>query len=185
MAAGDEQAFGAIYKHYIYDLSQFLIRYVKSPLIAEDLSQEIFVKIWENRKAMPDVDSFRAYLFITARNQSLNVLRNAARQPAVMGEILRNYQQQTVRTDSEDELLHRQYLQFLHDIIEKLPPRSREVFRLCRQQGKSYEEVAALLNISRNSVKNHMVHSMKVLKAAVEKELGISFSIFLLLIARY
>lgn len=183
LAAGDEQAFGTIYRHYIFSVSQFLVKYLKSPQIAEDISQEVFVKIWENRIRMSQVDSFKAYLFVTARNHSLNVLKSASRAAPVMGEIVRHYQLQ--RSDTEDELLNKEYLQFLQRTIADLPPRSREVFRLCREQGKSYDEVAALLGISRNSVKNHMVHSMKQLKIAVEKELGISFAIFLLLIARY
>ena len=185
MVAGDEEAFASIYKHYIFPVSQFLLRYVKSPQIAEDLSQDIFSKVWEGRERIPQIGSFKGYLFIMARNHSLNVLKNAAQAPSLMGEIVRHYKQQPFRTDTEDEVLHRQYLEFLHNIIEKLPPRSREVFRLCRQQERSYDEVANLLGISRNSVKNHMVHSMKVLKASVEKELGISFSLFLLIIGRY
>jgi RNA polymerase sigma-70 factor (family 1) len=180
-AEGVEQAFELFYKHYIYDLNQFLLRYIKSPQIAEDLSQEIFLKIWEKRLRMKEVDSFRAYLFITARNHALNALKTAGRSATVMGEILRSYDPKY--SNAEDHVLNQQYLDFLHRTLASLPSRSREVFQLCRPEGRSYEEVAKLLGISKNSVKNHMVHSMKVLKAAVEKELGISFSLFLILFA--
>src|SRR5882724_421385 len=94
MATGDEQAFAEVYKHYIYPVSQFLMRYIKSPQIAEDLSQDIFFKIWEKRQNITEISSFKGYLFIMARNHSLNVLKNAAQAPPLMGEIMRSYQQQ-------------------------------------------------------------------------------------------
>src|SRR5687767_14142507 len=109
MAAGDEEAFASIYKHYIFPITQFLLRYVKSPQIAEDLSQDIFSKVWEARQRITEIGSFKRYLFIMARNHSLNVLKSAAQAPTLMGEIVRHYKQQPFGTDTEDEVLHRQY----------------------------------------------------------------------------
>lgn len=180
LAGGDENAFASIYNEYHASITEFVQKYVKSPELAEDLSQEVFIRIWEGRSKLLAVQSFRAYLFIAARNHTLNALKSASRKDVVVGEIVRNYQAQ--RSTTEEDVLNREYLQFLHKIINRLPPRAREVFRLCREQGKSYDEVAALLGISRNSVKNHMVFSMKQLKAAVEKDLDIPLSLFLLIL---
>jgi RNA polymerase sigma-70 factor (family 1) len=180
LAAGEEDAFAGLFSHYQAPLAQYIIRFVKSPQLAEDLSQEVFLKIWLQRAKLPELQSFRAFLFIVARNHTINTLEAASRDQAGMGEITRHAM--ALRNPTEDTVLNREYQDFLHRTIDSLPPRSREVFRLCREQQLSYEEVAARLGISRNAVKSHMVHSMKVLKASVEKDLGIPLSIFLLVL---
>lgn len=183
IAEGDEYAFGIIYKHYVVEVNSFLIKYLKSTQLAEDISQEIFVKIWENRSRLAQVDSFKAYLFVTARNHSLNVLKSTSHSIPIMSELINKYEQ--LRNNTEVEILVKEYTLFLEKAIASLPPRSREVFRMCREKGKSYNEVAEYLGMSRNSVKSHMIYSMKRLKAEVEKELGISFALFLLIIGRH
>jgi len=182
LAAGDEDAFASLYHHYQASLDLFLTRFVKSPQLAEDLSQEIFLKIWEQREKLRELMSFRAFLFIVARNYTLNILHKAGRSSAAMGEITRHALSQHTQSPTEDAVLSREYQEFLDRTIKSLPPRAREVFRLCRQQQLSYEEVAAQLGISRNSVKNHMVHSMKILRTSVERDLQIPLSLFLLIL---
>lgn len=180
LAAGDEYSFELIYKRYITEITSFLVKYLKSNQLANDVAQEVFLKIWENRSHMSQVKSFKGYIYITARNQAINILRSTSRSSSLMSEILVHYQREYNAT--ENAMLDYDYQQFLQRSIEALPPRSREVFRLCRDQGKSYEEVAEILGISTNSVKSHMVLSMKRLKASVEKEMGISFAFFLILL---
>jgi RNA polymerase sigma-70 factor (ECF subfamily) len=176
MAAGKEEAFAAFYHQYHPAVTLFMQKFLKSPQLAEDLCQEVFVKIWESRAKLAEVQSFRAYLFVVARNHTLTALRTISRHETAIGEIVRHYTLPSSTTD--DVVLTQEYMRFLHSILESLPPRTREIFRLCREQGKTYEEVAALLGISRNAVKNHMVQAMKVLRSAVEKDLGISLPLF-------
>lgn len=180
LAADDELAFELIYKHHICGVTAFLNKFLKSSQLADDIAQEIFIKIWEDRSKMQRVQSLKAYLYITARNRALNILKSTSKSLSVMSEILRHYRRS--QNETENSMLDYDYRQFLLRIIEKLPSRSREVFQLCRDQGKSYEEVAEILGISTNSVKSHMVLSMKRLKASVEQELGISFGVFLVLL---
>jgi RNA polymerase sigma-70 factor (ECF subfamily) len=85
------------------------------------------------------------------------------------------------RNEMEDNLITNEYLNHLRNILNTLPAQSREVFKLCRQQGHSYDEVAQMLGISRSCVKKHMVRSMRTLKLSVAKEFGISLSLFLIL----
>jgi RNA polymerase sigma-70 factor (ECF subfamily) len=182
LAAGDADAFAALFNHYQDPLNQFITRFVKIPQLAEDLSQEVFLKIWQQRAKLTDIQSFRAFLFIVARNHTLNTLQTASRSQAAIGAITRATLGESNTSPTDDSVLSREYLDFLRRAVESLPPRSREVFRLCREQQLSYDEVAAQLGISRHSVKNHMVHSMKILRSAVEKELGIPLGLFLLLV---
>lgn len=99
------------------------------------------------------------------------------RSDVAMGEVINSFVEQ--RNNTEEELLAKEYLEYLEKALAALPLRTREIFKLCRQEGKSYEEVAIALGISRNAVKNHMVSSMKVLSASVKKDLGISLGILL------
>lgn len=183
LAAGHEEAFAALYSRYHAPLARFIQQLVKSPALAEDLAQETFIRIWEARAQLEKVQSLKAYLFTAARNHALNCLKKAASEQAIRGEIVHHFRQ--LRSDTEEQLLTRAYLQHLQQVLQGLPPQTREVFRLCREQEHSYEEVARLLGISRNAVKKHMVRSMKVLKAATERDLGISFTLLLALVSRF
>lgn len=175
LVKGDETAFRRLYNQYNRPLYSFVVKYVHSSPLAEDLVQEVFIKIWENHKQLEHVRSFKAYLFTTARNHTLNSLKKAFRSETAASEIINTFC--SLRNGTEDHLLDKEYLSFLNKILNSLPPRSREIFCLCREQKKTYEEVAQTMGISRNAVKNHMVFSMKVLRTSAEKELGISLSI--------
>ncbi|WP_316747163.1 RNA polymerase sigma-70 factor [Pedobacter gandavensis] len=177
--AGEESAFSELYDRYSAVLSAYIKRFVHSSDLAEDLTQEVFIKIWQCKSKLEEVRSIKAYLFIMARNHTLNSLKKAMRSDVAMAEVLNSFVEQ--RNDTEEELLSKEYLQYLEKALSELPGRTREIFKLCRQEGKSYDEVASALGISRNAVKNHMVGSMKILSASVKKDLGISLSILLVL----
>lgn len=177
LMAGEESAFSELYDRYNDALVAYIKRFVHSSALAEDLSQEVFIKIWQYKSKLYEVRSFKAYLFIMARNHTLNSLKKAMRSDVAMAEVLNGFVEQ--RNDTEEELLSKEYLQYLEKALSELPVRTREIFKLCRQEGKSYDEVACALGISRNAVKNHMVGSMKILSASVKKDLGVSLSILL------
>jgi len=172
LTRSDEEAFAGLYHFYYSQVYSFIIKYIPAATLADDLAQEVFIKIWEKRASLAAVRSFRAYLFITARNHTLNALKKAFRSRTASDYILSAYAEQ--RSSAEEQLVDKEYRLFLERTLAGLPERSRQIFGLCREQGKTYEEVASALGISRNAVKNHMVYSLKVLGAAVKDELGIS-----------
>lgn len=182
LQAGDGEAFSAIYRHYYSSVQTQVLNLIHSPELSEDITQEIFLKIWESREKLPEIRSFKSYLFITARNHTINALKSASRSEAGMSEIIRHFD--IARNTTEDDVLSNEYLAFLRKKLDELPPRSREIFRMCREQSKSYEEVAAALGITRDAVKSRMMHAMKTLKNSVEKEIGLPFAIFLVLLSR-
>lgn len=181
IAESDEASFAEIYEVYSDPLNQFVLKYVKSKELSNDIIQEVFIRIWEHRSELPEIDSFKAYLFTIARNLTLNFLKKASRQNAVIAEIARNYK--PVACIGEDRLLSNQYKQFIEEVLQSLPPQTRTVFRLCREEEKSYDEVAACLGISRNAVKKHIVRSHKFFKEQLldhpDLQFGILFLLFL------
>ncbi|QNL48810.1 RNA polymerase sigma-70 factor [Olivibacter sp. SDN3] len=180
MKAENEEAFVSFYLSYGSLVSNYITKYVKSSALAEDLCQEIFLKIWETRAQMVEVRALRPWLFTLTRNHTFNFLKRAAVDHTAKAEILRNYQQS--HQNVEDALLTRDYQEYIDSVLSTLPLRTREVFRMCREQQRTYDEVAAELGISRNAVKKHMVRSMKVLKGSVEKDLGISLPVLMALV---
>lgn len=176
LSKGDGLAFEKLYDHYYERVNIFVLKFVKSSHLAEDLTQEIFIKIWDNRNQLSEKESFRAWLFVLARNHTLNFLKKASRESIGVGEIVRNYQYQG--NPVEEQLLEKEYLENVQEVLNSLPERTREVFRLCREEDKSYEEITEILGISRNAVKKHMVRSNKVFKENFKDKLKIAFSFF-------
>nr|WP_255670441.1 RNA polymerase sigma-70 factor [Mucilaginibacter sp. UR6-11] len=173
----DNKAFTIIYNRYFHQLKRFVLRILKSPQLTEDIIQEVFILIWANRAKLTGVKSIKAYLFITARNRALDSLKAAFRSEVAMAEIIQKFIEQ--RNVIDDALLDKEYHIFLDKVLATLPDRSRQIFALCREQSKSYDEVADILGVSRNAVKNHMVLSMKILRTSVKQELGISLMLLL------
>ena len=177
LSVGKEDAFEKLYNHYVHELKGFVIKFVKSSTLAEDLTQEVFIKIWENRDQLAKVKSFRAYLTVIARNHVLNFLKSAPRNDLVLKEIVGSY----IVPQAENEIISKEYKQWLQKVLDSMSPQMRSVFKLCREQNKSYDEVADLLQISRNTVKKHMVRSMRVIKGRLDQDLGMTLCLFLLI----
>lgn len=179
MSAGDEDAFERIYQHYHQKIYCYIISVVKSPQLAEDLRQEVFLKIWEARGQLSEVRSFGSFLFFVARNHTINVMKSVARSQSLMSEIIRH----SGEAAFDDEIMSRDYERFIQKILLSLPPRTREVYRRCKEQGRTYEEVARELGISGNAVKRHMINSIKVLREAATRDLGLPRDTLILLLS--
>ncbi|GAB4036813.1 RNA polymerase sigma factor [Spirosoma jeollabukense] len=175
IATGNEKAFNKLHDFYRPGIYRFIYKFIKSAELSNDICQEVFMKIWEDRYAIQGINSFKSYLFTITKNHTFNFLKRAAVEDRIKAEFLRNYCLSTNYT--EEFLLAKEYQQFLQTVLDTLPPQSRTVFKLCRQQDKSYEEAAQILGVSNNAIKKHMVRSMKVIKCAVRKDMGIAFSL--------
>ncbi|MBK1440680.1 sigma-70 family RNA polymerase sigma factor [Parapedobacter sp. ISTM3] len=177
----DEVAFACLYRTYQPGMRFFFMRYVHAEALAEDLCQELFIKLWNNRKQLADVREFRPYLHVLARNLAVNALKRISVSQRALGELLIHY---SGRQDAADRrLVDREYDMLLEEVLSRLPQRSREVFNLCREQSKSYDEAAKALGVSRNAIKNHMVSTLKVLRAFAEKQLGVTLGLIASLLA--
>lgn len=157
MIEGDESAFTTIYRHYHPALYIYLLRFCKIPGLAEDLVHDVFLKVWEIRGRINPELPFTGYLYRIARNHAFKTLKKIANDETLQEQLLQHLQvpgpEQLVREKEYDRLFR--------EALSRLGPQRLNVFRLCRQEGKSYDEAAAILGISRNAVKKHMVLSMR------------------------
>ncbi len=183
LACGDKAAYNELYARHSVPVSRLMQKYLHSAALSEDATQDVFIKIWNKREQLKDIQSFKAYLFTMSRNQALDNLKNAFRMETAISQISASITEH--RNTVEDDRLTKEYLLFIENTLAALPQRSREIFALCREQGKTYDEAANELGISRNAIKNHMVLTMKVLSSKVESELGISLSVLLAIVFKH
>ncbi|MCS3798873.1 RNA polymerase sigma factor [Niastella sp. OAS944] len=164
---GDSDAFLALYNHYHSALYHYILRFVKSPAIAEDVLQDVFLKIWEIKDRINPELSFKAYLYRICRNSVFKLLKKMAVDENLRVEVMQQLTQSVA--DADLKLLWQQYESILQTAINNLSPQRQKVFRLCREEGKTYDQVANELGISRNTVKEHMVLAMKLIKEHFEQ----------------
>ncbi len=176
VAEGNSRAFAELHDRYRPILYRFVYSILKSADLTKDICQEVFIRIWEDRQRLAEIYSFKPYVLTAGKNHSLNALKKMLAEERKISSFIQSYEES--RQEVEEDLQSKEYQRFIQQVLATLPPQSQRVFVLCRQQGLSYEEVATELNVSRNIIKKHMVRSMKVFKVAVEKDLGITFSVF-------
>ena len=163
---GNILAFDAIYERYGKRLYGFVLRYIKQESDAEEIVQEVFLKIWESRDKIDTYASFDSFLFTIAYNTTISLLRKRINEKKYLDQL--QYRQQIV--DSEEitnEIHFKEINEQLTLLLDQLTPRQREIFRLSREQGLTHEEIAQNLNISRNTVKNHLVTALAFLKSRI------------------
>jgi RNA polymerase sigma-70 factor (family 1) len=160
---GEEQAFQEIYSRYVGRLPAFALRIIKSPELADDVVQDIFVHLWELRGSLDPEKNFQSFLFTITRNHVINVLKRSSVNAALLREIFLNTPQSSNTT--ETQLALTETTEILRRAMDLLPPGQKRVFELCKINGLSYEEAASELNLSPGTINAHMVKSIKFIKA--------------------
>lgn len=178
-AIGDEASFRELFDRYWDPVFRTALALTKSEALAEDLTQEIFLKIWLQRSKLTAVQRFKDYLFILSRNHIFNELRKKVRQAAFRDHLLQYYQ--SPGSSPEDQLLWKETEGIIDQAVEQLPPRQRMIYCLSRRQGMNQQEIARELHISTNTVKSHMNKALQSVNAYIRLhiELKIILIVFL------
>jgi RNA polymerase sigma-70 factor (ECF subfamily) len=171
---GDMKAFDTIYERYCSRLYGFVLRYIKQKEDAEEIVQEVFVKIWEAREKINAYSSFEAFIFTMAYNATISLLRKRISESKYMDH-LKNRQNITNQDESVGEIEFKELNKRVALLLDKLTPRQKEIFLLSREKGLTHEEIAKELNISTNTVKNHLVTALAFLKSNLNNNLMINF----------
>ena len=178
---GDERAFDLIYHAYAKKVYLFAFKTLRSSLLAEEVVQEVMLKVWRMGVGLNDINNLEAYLRTSARNISLNILRRQeveSRAGVYLGE---NWSEQ--HNDTEELVILNETRKILEDGIALLPLQQREVYRLCHQQGLKYEEAAEKLNLAPSTVATHMKLALRFLRLYLQRntDLAVLLVIFKLL----
>jgi RNA polymerase sigma-70 factor (family 1) len=163
--------FDEVYQQYYSGIFRFVLGFVKSSDTAEDITQDLFIKIFENKQVLDKVENLKSYLFTAAKNSTLNYLKKVSREEQTKSKLILHYDAK--KASLEDDLADIEYAKYLQECLAQLSERNKVVFNLCRNERKSYEEVAQKLGISQSAVKKHMVKSMKTLRNLIKKDFGL------------
>ncbi|MDL2221466.1 RNA polymerase sigma-70 factor [Parabacteroides sp. OttesenSCG-928-N08] len=164
LSSGSREAFTLLYKTYWQQVYHFCRLYLTNEQTAEEVVQEVFVKLWESRELIHADSNLKGLLFIITRNLIFNQHRRHVNEDFYRMTVLQAMEDSY---DMESEIEARDLQAYIDQLIEELPPRRREIFLLSRKEQKSYREIAELLQISEKTVENQISEALKFLRKNV------------------
>lgn len=163
-AAGSHTAFRELFMRYHLKVHYFILGLVKSEGDAEDLTQEIFLKLWTNRERFTEVRTFGSYLYVLAKHTAFNYMES--RRLLAGGWEDRAEEEPSDRTPYE-ELVAKDLRLLVDMIVDGMPTQRRAVYRMSREDGLPNAEIAEKLQLSKKTVENHLNLALKELRNAV------------------
>lgn len=176
VAHGDELAFRKVFYLYKEKLSLFISRMVKSDAATTELVQEIFVKLWVNREKLAKVDHPGAYIFMMANNRAVDHLRKIASEARMMDEVWQRISQ--VQHSTEERLQAKESQELINRAVVQLSPQKQKIFSLSRYEGLNHEEIASELRLSKSTVKNHLVETLRHIRTYLLRNSGSLLIVF-------
>lgn len=167
---GDRVAFYNIYERYCKRLYGFVLRYIKQENDAEEIVQEVFVKLWDARNTIDVYSSFDSYLFTIAYNTTMSLFRKRIKEKKYL-EYLKSLQQIENAPGIIEEIHFNELNTNVQSLLNQLTPRQKEIFQLSREEGLTHDEIAKKLEISVNTVKKHMTNTLAFLKSNIDRRL--------------
>ena len=155
---GDKLAFRHLFESYFTPLCRFMHLYIKDTTIVEELALDIFTYVWENRKTLQILISYKAYLFQAARNKCLNELRKKKNTISLNQEDIDIEETEAMSLETDE--LYR----LIQEAVLALPDKCKEVFQLSRTENLSNQEIATQLNISVKTVEAQITKALKRIK---------------------
>ncbi len=173
---GSELAFNELYRICFKPLYRKIYSMVKDENIADEVVQELFVRIWQKRENLKTGENFRVYLFTIAQNLVYDYYRKVAKDLRLAAKLLSNTTDYYLHSDVLLE--NKESRKILLEAVEQLSPKRKEVFTRCKLQGKTYEEASHELGISVATVNTHMTHAIKIVREYLWKNYKMSALLF-------
>lgn len=167
---GDMLAFDQVYGLYSHKLFSFAYKILKDKADAEDLLQEVFLKIWASREKLGDYKLLNSYIFTITYNYSISLIRKRIISNKYLEQLKYSSVFQTAPNIVSEIEFNELNIQ-VEKLISNLPERQKQVYLLHRENNLTYLEIAEQLGISKNTVENHMVKALKYLRDNIDKSL--------------
>ncbi len=161
---GDEEAFSKIYNFYKTPALRFSISLLKDEEEAENLTQELFLKIWIRREQIKPEQNFTSFLFTCLRNMAFDYFKKMEKNQQMRMNYL---DMMDVQSEDEKEETERR-ISHVQTAVETLSTKRKQILKLNIEEGKSYQEIAEFLRISKNTVKNQLVKAKQLLREKVD-----------------
>jgi RNA polymerase sigma-70 factor (family 1) len=176
VANGDEQAFSELFSAYHQLLGTHIYRITASAELAEEVVQDVFLKLWMSRETLTTVQNFRAYLFVISKNHALNCLRKVAKERLHQKTLEENALSLAPQESSGLE----SYYSLLDKAIDHLPPQQQKVYLLSRHNRLKYDEIANQMGLSRETVKKYLQGATHSITSFVQSNIDISAIVLLI-----
>ena len=181
IAEGDEDAYKLVFDRYWNKIYQVALSFLKVPDQAQDAVQQVFIKLWEKRNKLPEVENLDAWLFIVARNTIINILERIVSSRKGIQQIKDVVPEDYLTPSSMLE--YKQVSEIIQDAVNRLPPQQALVFRLSREQGLTYAEIAERLHIAPATVKSHIIRALNSIREYVYRRTDRTLMVIWLLAA--
>jgi len=170
IACGNEMMLSELYKAFHNKLRHFSRAITRSDQIAEEVVNDIFVKLWTRRDKIKEIENLTVYLYIAVKNQSLNTLSRKAKE--LVSEPFDSIEIELKHSgNNADELMiTKEMFQRMQKAVDDLPPRCKMIFKLVREDGLKYKEVSQILNIAVNTIDVQMAIAVKRICIALQLE---------------
>jgi len=166
LAGSNILAFNALFKEYSGRLYRFAHGYLKSKEEAEELVQEVFLRIWEKRKDLKEELSFRSFLFTIA----FNIIRKHFRTKVQLNKYFQTFKIEEQDNITVQNINYNSQHKYITELVDLLPGRRKEIFIKSRFEGLSIQEIARELNISHKTVENQLSDAIRFIRTRINNE---------------
>lgn len=168
----DEPAYKQIFFIYYTPLLRFAQTFVHDRQSAEEIVSDVMMKIWEKRKDLQSISNLRVYLYVSTKNSSLNFLAKQKKVEMVSIEHL-NLDFVSNALNPEQLMITAEMMRRINYAISQLPPRCKLVFKLVKEDGLPYKEVADILDISIKTIDNQLAIALRKISEAINLQLNL------------
>jgi len=176
LANGDESAFETIFGLYKKRVFSVALKMLKSETEAEEIMQDVFLSIWLAKARLDSINDPEGYLFTITYNTIYTHLKKASRNRQFLNAIIHHLTQ--IQNTTEETIAARETRKLIVEAVQNLSPQQRTIYQLSKQEGLSYDEIAGQMQISRNTVRNHLAEAMKNIRSFL-KQASLLLALFL------
>lgn len=164
---GDVSAYKQLFEDYYKELYLFARKYLADKEVAEEIVQDVFIALWENKINIYIATSLKSYLYTSVKNRSINYLKSKIYNLNFVGIEEAIKESREIQADKQLELTELNNV--IKEAVEMLPPRCKEMFHLSRNSEMTYQEIADALDVSKETVKSQISEALKKIKAYLNK----------------
>jgi RNA polymerase sigma-19 factor, ECF subfamily len=166
----DETAFKEFYKENVFRLFQFAFAYVRNKELSEEIVNDVFLKLWQHRSKISKIKNIHVYLYVSVKNTAFNYLRKTSHKKNIgIEEISADHFY--LSPDQEQIMITDELKKQIEQSIDQLPPKCKLVFKLVKEDGLSFAEVAVILGISYKTVTTQASIALKKLEQLLQPSL--------------
>lgn len=174
--SGDEktlQYFESLYEKHASQLHALAVKTTKSFHLSQDIIQDVFLTLWSHRAELQNIKNIDAWLYTVTENKLIDFLRKTAADNRLRETLWKK--SQSILNETEELMDEKECRRSIHQAIKSLPPQRQLIFRLNRDAGMNYKEIADALSISRHTVKNQLSSALQAIQRFISGSIGLLF----------